>query len=111
MDMYLMNNIDHIQYNYFPIDNQRLDWLHRISNNVHTYTKRKAKYTNLIDMNTMNTIDISNFLLVLGRVVVWDNKYDMKYHNHHKEEVCLRLSFYHSIRKQYNRDSANLYRK
>jgi hypothetical protein len=88
--MYLMNNIDHIQYNYFPIDNQYLDLLYHILNNEHT-------------------IDISNYLLVLDQVVVLNNMYDMIYHNHHIIKVFLHQLFYHNIHIQYNQDNANLY--
>jgi hypothetical protein len=69
--MYLMNNIDHIQYNYFPIDNQYLDLLYHILNNE-------------------RTIDISNCLLELDQVVELDNTYGRRYHNHHIIEVFLR---------------------
>lgn len=87
-----MNNIDHIQCNYFPIDNQYRDLLNHILNNEHT-------------------IDISNCLLVLDRVEVEDNMYDRIYHNHHREEVFLRQYSCHNIHRQYNQDNANLDRR
>lgn len=92
MGTYLMNNIDRIQYNYFPIDNRHLDLLNRTSGNEHT-------------------IDISNFLSALDQAVVEDNKYDRRYHNHHIIEVFLHPYSSHNIHRQCNQDNANLCQK
>jgi len=54
------------------------------------------------------TIDISNCLWELDRVVVLSNTYDMRCHTRRREVICLRLLFFHNIRRPYIRDNANL---